>query len=157
MLFRSNYGEARVRRNIVLDQMEENGHITAEQRDAAKALPLGIMSGVRAERSADAGYFLEEVRRELIERFGETSEEGRNSVYAGGLWVRTSLDTELQEAARDSLRTALLRYHGNRGWTGPVATLNPDNGDLKGQLASSNLSINYEDWRIARSEERRVG
>ena len=145
----ANYGEARVRRNIVLDQMEENGHITAEQRDAAKALPLGIMSGVRAERSADAGYFLEEVRRELIERFGETSEEGRNSVYAGGLWVRTSLDTELQEAARDSLRTALLRYHGNRGWTGPVATLNPDNGDLKGQLASSNLSINYEDWRIA--------
>lgn len=145
----ANYGEARDRRDFVLDQMEENGHITAEQRDAAKAMPLGIVSGVRTERSADAGYFLEEVRRVLIERFGETSEDGRNSVYAGGLWVRTSLDTELQEAARDSLQTALVRYHGNRGWTGPVATLNPDNGDLQGQLASSNLSISYNDWRIA--------
>ncbi|MCL6251893.1 transglycosylase domain-containing protein [Altererythrobacter sp. KTW20L] len=144
-----NYDEATVRRNIVLSQMESNGHISAAQRDAARAMPLGIVTGQRAERSADAGYFLEEVRRQLIQRFGETSEDGRNSVYAGGLWVRTSLDTELQEAARDSLRSALLRYHGNRGWTGPIATLNPDHGDLQAQLLSSNISISYQDWRVA--------
>lgn len=144
-----NYGVATERRNFVLDQMEENGHITAAQRDAAKAMPLGIVSGQRQERSADAGYFLEEVRRELIERFGETAEDGRNSVYAGGLWVRTSLDVELQEAGRDALRGALLRYHGNRGWTGPVATLDPGNGDLKSQLDSSNLAISYQNWRVA--------
>ncbi|MFC3096387.1 penicillin-binding protein 1A [Alteraurantiacibacter palmitatis] len=145
----ANFDQALVRRNIVLGQMFDNGHITAEERDAARAMPLGLIQGARAERSADAGYFLEEVRRQLIERFGETAEDGRNSVYAGGLWVRTSLDTELQDAARDALRAALLRYHGNRGWTGPVATLNPDNGNMASQLASSNLSISYEDWRIA--------
>ncbi len=144
-----NFDEALMRRNIVLDQMEDNGHISVEERDAAKALPLGLVQGQRESRSADAGYFLEEVRRELIARFGEEAEDGRNSVYAGGLWVRTSLDTELQDAARDSLRAALIRYHGNRGWTGPVATINPDNGDLTGQLASSYISINYRDWRIA--------
>jgi len=144
-----NFDEALVRRNIVLDQMEDNGHITVAERDAAKAMPLGLVTGQRQSRSADAGYFLEEVRRELIDRFGEEAEDGRNSVYAGGLWVRTSLDTELQDAARDALRAALLRYHGNRGWNGAIATINPDNGDLKSQLASSNLSISYQNWRVA--------
>lgn len=145
----ANFDEALVRRNIVLDQMEDNGHINTAERDAAKALPLGLVIGQRQSGSADAGYFLEEVRRELIARFGEEAEDGRNSVYAGGLWVRTSLDTELQDAARDALRNALLRYHGNRGWSGAIAAINPDNGDLKRQLASSNLSISYQDWRVA--------
>ena len=147
------YGRARyedlaiTRRNFVLDQMVENGFVNASEAEAAKRQPLGLVQQ-RTERSADAGYFLEEVRRQLIEKFGETSEDGSNSVYAGGLWVRTSLDTELQDAARDALRAQLLSYHGNRGYTGPIATLNPENGDLHGQLRSSYLSINYEDWQI---------
>lgn len=147
------YGRARFerlaieRRNFVLDQMVANDFITAAAAIEAKAKPLGLVQQ-RRERSADAGYFLEEVRRQLIDKFGETAEAGPNSVYSGGLWVRTSLDMELQNAARDSLRAGLLRYHGNRGFTGPVATLNPDNGDLHSQLASSNLSISYENWRI---------
>ena len=147
------YGRARyeelalTRRNFVLDQMVANDFIDSSAAAAAKSQPLGLVQQ-RAERSADAGYFLEEVRRQLIDEFGETAEDGGNSVYAGGLWVRTSLDTELQDAARDALRAQLLSYHGNRGFTGPVATLNPENGDLHGQLRSSNISINYEDWRI---------
>lgn len=143
-----NFDEALVRRNIVLDQMEDNGHITEAERDAAKAMPLGIVTGQRQSRSADAGYFLEEVRRQLIDRFGEEAEDGRNSVYAGGLWVRTSLDVEMQDAARDALRAGLMRYQGNRGWSGPIATINPNDGDMKRQLASSYISIGYQDWRI---------
>ncbi|MBH5322751.1 penicillin-binding protein 1A [Aurantiacibacter sediminis] len=144
----ANFGIARDRRNLVLSQMEDNGYITADEMRAAQNMPLGVVEGRRQSRSADAGYFLEEVRRQLITQFGEEAEDGRNSVYAGGLWVRTSLDPDLQDAARNSLRGALLRYHGNRGYTGPIATLNPDNGSLTSQLASSYISINYEDWRI---------
>ena len=145
---RSRYEDMAIeRRNFVLDQMVANEFVGASEAAAAKREPLGLVQQ-RTERSADAGYFLEEVRRQLIDEFGETSEDGSNSVYAGGLWVRTSLDTELQDAARDALRAQLLRYHGNRGYTGPLATLNPDNGDLHGQLLSSNISINYEDWRV---------
>lgn len=138
---------ALARRNFVIDQMVANEFITPEQGTSARREDLGLVQQ-RQERSADAGYFLEEVRRQLIDKFGETAEDSGNSVYAGGLWVRTSLDMELQDAARDALRTQLLSYQGNRGWSGPVATLNPDNGDLIGQLRSSNLGINYEDWRI---------
>ena len=139
---------ALARRAFVLQQMQDNGYITEAERAAATAKPLGL-ARQRSERSADAGYFLEEVRRQLIEMFGETAEDGGNSVYAGGLWVRTSLDMEFQDAARESLREGLLRYHGNRGWGGPIAKVKPEDGDLVRQLASSYLSIGYEDWRVA--------
>ena len=76
----ANYDTARTRRNFVLEQMEDNGFITQAEMSTAQAKPLGIVQGQRAERSADAGYFLEEVRRELIDRFGEEAEDSRNSV-----------------------------------------------------------------------------
>ncbi|AOL94961.1 penicillin-binding protein 1A [Porphyrobacter sp. LM 6] len=135
------------RRNFVLDQMEANGFISGSERRAAAAKPLGLVTQ-RRERSVDAGYFLEEVRRELIERFGETAEEGANSVYAGGLWVRTSLDPQMQLAARDALRDGLLRYHGGRAWSGPIATIDVSEGNWAGQLASSPLGISYRNWRV---------
>ncbi|MEM1197068.1 MAG: transglycosylase domain-containing protein [Pseudomonadota bacterium] len=141
---------ALARRAFVLSQMEENGFISEAERAAATAMPLGL-ARQRTRRSADAGYFLEEVRRQLISEFGETAEDGENSVYAGGLWVRTSLDMDLQNAARDALREGLLRYHRGRGnpWGGAIATIDMEAGNWQGQLASSYLSVNYQDWRVA--------
>lgn len=138
---------ALVRRDFVLSQMAENGFITEAARSAAAAEPLDLALQ-RTERSADAGYFLEAVRRQLMADFGESSEDGDNSVYAGGLWVRTSLDIEMQDAARDSLRRGLVRYHGRRAWSSPIATIDLSEGNWSGQLASSYLSINYDDWRV---------
>ena len=135
------------RRNFVLRQMEDNGFISDEEMQEAQAKPLGLVTQ-RSQRSVDAGYFLEEVRRQLIEQFGETAEEGSNSVYAGGLWVRTSLDPELQVAARDALRAGLVRYHGSRGWSGSIATIDVGQGNWASQLASSYLGIRYRDWRV---------
>ncbi|HEU4820954.1 MAG TPA: transglycosylase domain-containing protein [Qipengyuania sp.] len=137
---------ALARRNFVLDQMVENDFVTAAEAATAKAAPLGLVTE-RADRYADAGYFLEEVRRRLLDRYGEKAEDGPNSVYAGGLWVRTSLDTELQEAARDALRAGLLRYAAGKSWK-KLAYLDPDAGDLTEQLAGANLGIRYKDWRI---------
>ncbi len=144
----ANRDLAMERRNFVLSQMEDNGFINeADMRDA-QAKPLGLVTQRSQTRSVDAGYFLEEVRRQLIAEFGETAEAGGNSVYAGGLWVRTSLDPELQEAARDSLRAGLRRYHGNRGWAGAIATIDVSEGNWASQLASSYLAVRYENWRV---------
>jgi len=139
--------DALERRNFVLEQMEKNGFITGSERRAAAAQPLGLVTQ-RREQSVDAGYFLEEVRRDLIQRFGETAESGPNSVYAGGLWVRTSLDPQIQLAARDALREGLLRYQGGRAWTKPIATLDVSDGKWASRLQSSPLGISYKDWRI---------
>lgn len=144
----ANTSEAVGRRNFVIDVMAENGHVTDAQAAAAKALPLGLTRQQPEVRSADAGYFLEEVRRRLIERYGEQAEDGPHSVYAGGLWVRTSLDTQMQTAAQRALRAGLIRFSGGRAWHGPIATIDPDNGDLTEQLASTNIGINYDNWRV---------
>jgi penicillin-binding protein 1A len=145
----ANRALATERRNFVLDQMADNDFITEAQADAAKAMPLGLVANPGSKyRVADAGYFLEEVRRQLIEKYGEQAENGPNSVYAGGLWVRSSLDTQLQGAARKALRAGLMRYQGGRAWTAPIATIKLSDGDWRGQLQSSYIGINYEDWRI---------
>ena len=141
------------RRNFVLDRMVADDFITESEAAAAKARPLGLATQ-RRQRSADAGYFLEEVRRQLIEDFGESAEDSPNSVYAGGLWVRTSLDVEMQAAARNALRDGILRYHGSRGWSGPIATIDFGDGEWSRQLQSSYLSISYKDWRIGVVTER---
>jgi penicillin-binding protein 1A len=135
------------RRNYVLDQMVANGWATPAQAAAAKAMPLGLHPRRTERYDPSIGYFTEETRRRLIGRFGENAEDGPLSVYAGGLWVRTSLNREMQGAARDALRAGLLRYHGNRGWVGPIAHID-DMDTWQTQLIVSNLSIDYQDWRI---------
>ena len=149
-----NAGIAMTRRNFVLDQMTDNEVITSAQAATAKAMPLGLIPRRSEGKTVDAGYFLEEVRRQLIEQYGEKGEDGPNSVYAGGLWVRTSLDPELQDAARDSLRAGLLRYAAGKGWSGPIATIKLADGNWQTQLIVSNLGIRYKDWRVGVVTER---
>jgi len=135
------------RRNWVLDQMVDNGWATQGQADAAKAQPLGLKQRRAEVYDSATGYFVEEVRRRLIAKYGENAETSPNSVYAGGLWVRTSLDMEMQRAVRDALRVGLLRYHGNRGWTGPIAKVS-DLEKWQTELIVSNKTIDYKDWKI---------
>ncbi|MGL4312818.1 MAG: transglycosylase domain-containing protein, partial [Sphingomonas sp.] len=148
------YGRARnaraaiARRNYVLGEMERSGWITPAQQAAANAMPLGLRPTAGTQFRAVGGYFMEEVRRQLIDQFGENAETGPNSVYSGGLWVRTSYDDRLQRAAERSLRAGLMRYHAGRGWTGPIATI-PIDDDWASRLQSSFLGVDYEDWRVA--------
>ena len=88
------YGRAKnaalaiTRRNYVLDQMVKSDWATAEQAALAKATPLGIIPRRSESYVTEAGYFLEEVRRRLIDKYGEKAEDGPNSVYAGGISLR---------------------------------------------------------------------
>ncbi|OYX48928.1 MAG: penicillin-binding protein [Sphingomonas sp. 32-66-10] len=137
------------RRNWVLGQMLENGYIDAAQHSAAIAAPLGAVPRKTPKTDPLGGYFIEEVRRQLIDKFGETEESGPYSVYAGGLWVRTSFDPELQKAAQKALRDGLIRYDRGRGWSGPMRE-KPFEGDgWRSALLNENIDLDYEDWRAA--------
>ena len=136
------------RRNWVLDQMVKNSAVSAADAAAAKAQPLGLIPRRVESYDPTVGYFVEEVRRRLIDKYGENAEAGPNSVYAGGLWVRTSLDPVLQKAAQDALRAGLLRYASGKGWHGPLAHFDVSGGNWQTQLLISNLSIHYQDWRV---------
>ncbi|MET0268993.1 MAG: transglycosylase domain-containing protein, partial [Sphingomonas sp.] len=145
-----------IRRNYVLREMLANGFITAGQAAAANAAPLGIVARQRAASRPTGGYFLEEVRRQLIGKYGESAEDGAQSVYAGGLWVRTSLDPRVQKAAETALRDGMMRYESGRGWRGPSGHVDVG-GDWRQQLVTRNLGTGYADWRVAAVLAKRGG
>ena len=103
------------RRNWVLTEMQQNGFITEAEAQEAKAMPLTIARQTGFD-SADAPYFAEEVRREVVAKFGE------DELYAGGLSVRTTLDPDLQHAARMALQRGLESLDRRQGWRGPLAS-----------------------------------
>src|SRR5690349_6290454 len=89
--------KALARRNYVLREMYRNGYITEDQWKSAATQPLGtIRYGSNEKFQQQGGYFMEEVRRELKDKFGEDVKNGPNSLYAGGLWVRSSMNPVMQ-------------------------------------------------------------
>jgi penicillin-binding protein 1A len=134
------------RRNYVLREMSRNGYITEDQWKSAASTPLGtIRYGSNEKFHQQGGYFMEEVRRELIKRFGQDAKDGANSLYAGGLWVRSSMDPTMQDAAAQALRDGLTRFDGGRGWR--ESGLSVDiNKDWSGQLDRAPVGTGYPDW-----------
>ena len=138
------------RRNWVLGEMRRNDLITEAQYREALAQPLGTVRGGSPDSINNVGgYFMEEVRRELIGRFGETADpEHPNSVYAGGLWVRSSYDPMMQDAAETALRDGLVRFESGRGWRDPELSVDVS-GDWRAQLAGASFGVGYDEWRAA--------
>jgi penicillin-binding protein 1A len=151
----SNYDPVRAtqkaldRRNYVLREMSRNGYITEDQWRTAAAAPLGtIRYGSNEKFRQQGGYFMEEVRRELIKRFGQDAKDGPNSLYGGGLWVRSSMDPVMQDAAAQALRDGLTRFDGGRGWRDLGLSVKLD-GDWAGELDRTPVGTGYADWRKA--------
>jgi len=107
------------RRNWVLSRMVDDDAITAEEADLAAARPL-IVRAADPTRVIRAAHFAEEVRRELVQRYGE------NRLYGGGLSVRTTLEPELQDYAESALRKGLVDYDRRHGWRGPIGRIKVD-------------------------------
>lgn len=112
-----NHDAAIERRNWVLERMRENGYITTEEMLAAQAAPLEVTPRDGGSQLYSAEYFTEEVRRQLATLYGE------GQLYGGGLSVRTSLNPELQRYARRALMDGLIAFDQQRGYRGPVASI----------------------------------
>jgi penicillin-binding protein 1A len=148
----SNYDPIRAtqkaldRRNYVLREMYRNGYIKEDQWHAAAATPLGtIRYGSNEKFQQRGGYFMEEVRRELIKKFGEDVKDGSNSLYGGGLWVRSSMDPLTQDAAAQALRDGLVRYDGGRSWADTGLKLDLAK-DWAAHLDATPVGTGYPEW-----------
>ena len=109
-----NPDAAKARRDWVLDRMADDHAISPAQARAAKATPIQPAVFRRPDPIPGGDWYSEEVRRQLIDRFGT------DLTTTGGYTVRTSLDPVLQAAADKALRAGLMAYdrkHG--GWRGP--------------------------------------
>ena len=147
------YGRAKnarlaiARRNWVLGEMRKNEWITDAQLVAARAQPLGLVAQRGTGYKNVGGYFAEEVRRQLIERFGETDTDGPYSVYSGGLWVRSSMNADYQILATQALRDGLLRYNAGKAWKANMGTIDVSDDKWASRFAATNIAIDYAQWR----------
>ncbi|MEM7443234.1 MAG: penicillin-binding protein 1A [Pseudomonadota bacterium] len=138
---RNNMDAALERRSYVIGRMFEDGAITAEEAEAADAEPIVVIDSRRAE-FAEAGYFSEEVRRELQRLYGS------DQLYEGGLTVYTTMDPRLQEIAERVLREGLETYDLRHGYRGPIEVME-EFDDWPGQLALMDMPAGALDgWQL---------
>src|SRR5579862_5522184 len=108
------------RRNLVINNMLEDGKITAAEAERAKTSPLTLK--LEAEPNDIAPYYVEEIRQYLEKKYGA------EQVHEGGLRVYTGLNLEMQHAAQRSLRDGLAVYERRHGWKGNLLNV-VANGD----------------------------
>ena len=130
------------RRNWVIDRMAENGYVTRADADEAKKQPLGVQPRRGGTHLFASDFFAEEVRRQIIEKYGD------DTLYGGGLSVRTSLDPDLQVLARRALNSALVEYDERRGFHGPVTQVDAA-GDWATELAKVPGLRDVPEWKLA--------
>ncbi len=132
---------ARERRDYVVGRMLDDGYISWTEAELAKAVPV-VVHRPEATETAVADYFAEEVRRELVGRYGE------NALYEGGLSVRTTVDPRLQRIADRALREGLRDYDRRHGRRGPVARMDVF-ADWPERLAEVVPPNGIGNWRLA--------
>jgi penicillin-binding protein 1A len=106
---------AQKRRNLVLNAMLEDGKITATQAADARAKPVQL--NLQKDPNSLAPNFVEEIRRYLEAKYGS------DQVHEGGLRVYTSLDMDLQRAARQAVLDGLAAYERRQKWRGNLANV----------------------------------
>ncbi len=130
------------RRNYVIDRMKENNFVDGKSAESAKAEPLLVTPRVLSPSSYGAGYFAEEVRRELADRYGS------DKLKKGGLSVRTTFDPKMQAQARKALTDGLIRFDEAHGWHGILQKI-PTTGDWGVTLGDVPSLNDVRPWRMA--------
>ena len=117
----NNIRRARGRQLIVLSRMEEEGFIKRSEKERALARPIYLSDKMRD--TVVNNYFLEYIRKYLVEKYGE------ETVYRKGLNVYTTLNEKAQMSAAKSLQVGLQELDKRRGWRGPID--HKDNIDIE--------------------------
>jgi len=138
--------DALARRNLVLQQMQRQGYISAGQVRRAEHARLHIYRTAPATRDEAADYFVEYVRQQLVQRYGASR------VYEGGLRVYTTLDLDWQRAAIDAIRNT-LNQPGDP--SSAVVTIDPETGYIRAMVGG--LDFRRQQFNLAYQARRQPG
>jgi penicillin-binding protein 1A len=141
---------ARERRNLVLQQMYEQGYLTRSvyRQSLAKPLPAPVLIQAPIEptvEGVDTGYFTSWVTQQVIERYGARA-------FYGGLRIKTTLDIELQRAAEQAIDN-YLAYSGDPSVA--LVAIENSTGDVRALVGGRNY--NETPFDLATAGERQPG
>jgi len=132
---------AKARQRYVLKRLLELEWISRDQY--LQALETDVVLETMPDPSWEVGgYYLEEIRKWLVEEFGE------ERTYAGGLEVQTHVDLGHQKAAEKALQDGLIASSKRRGWQGPVAQRTSQSNSTQGLKPEKANQGAPEDWLL---------
>ncbi|MCH1459725.1 MAG: transglycosylase domain-containing protein, partial [Luminiphilus sp.] len=124
----SNPSRSEVRRNWILGRMLTLGMIDQGAHDKAVAsTDVASFYGLKVE--VDADYVAEMARQFAVEKLG-------NAAYNDGFVVHTTVNGDLQQAARDAVIDGLITYDNRHGWRGPEQRHPPLEGESEEPLTA---------------------
>ena len=130
---------AKYRRNLVINNLFENSYINNDEHQNLIDSEI-ILKKRKRIFLEDSRYFVEDVRKSVVGRFGF------DKVYKQGFNIKTPLDLVLQNIATKALRNGLLKYDKRKGWRGPLL-----NKKLNSKWSEGLENFNLEksiDWNI---------
>lgn len=133
-----NPANAKKRRDYVLTRMAEEGFITNQEAKNAIAKPIKL--AIRNNDIETAAYFIEEVRKQIEQRYGY---EG---LYTKGLKIYTTLDMNLQKIAERVLRRGLINLQKEKRWKNNLPHIS-----LKDKKELYN--VEFKEWKIKIEEQ----
>jgi penicillin-binding protein 1A len=107
---------AKQRQAYVLERMVKEGYITQAEADHATNTPVVIHS-LKKVNSDQSAYFLEQVRIQLEEKYGE------DRLYKEGLKIYTTMNAEMQMGAYEGIVNGLKALDKRQGFRGPLRYL----------------------------------
>ena len=135
---------AKFRRNLVLDNLNDNAFITKQKLEKLKNSKL-MLKKRKIEIVNEANSYTEEVRRIVKENYGF------EKLYSQGFSIRTPLKIDYQIQAIKSLRKGIEQYDKRQGWRGPI-TNKMKNKDWKKLVEKYKLDPTLN-WKIASINE----
>ena len=131
---------AKFRRNLVLKNLFDNNYITYKWYEKLKNQEIILVKNKKIYLE-DAQYFIEDVRKNVIETFTY------DKVYKQGFNINTPINLEFQKIATNSLRNGLILYDQRKGWRGPL-TNKIYNSNWNNDLTKFDLEKSI-DWSLA--------
>ena len=134
---------AKIRRDIVLKNLYENSYIDSAKYKKLKNKKIKTKKR-KIKLLEEANFYTEEVRRIINHKYGY------DSLYKGGLSIRTPLNSNYQIEALKSLREGLEEYDRRHGWRGPLANISKDNWK---KIIEKFIPDKSLEWKLAKVEE----
>ena len=131
---------AKFRRNLVIENLKDNGFISKKQLNQLKESKLTLKKR-KIEIVNEANSYTEEVRKTVKDIYGF------EKLYSQGLSISTPLNINYQIQALKSLRKGIEDYDRRRGWRGPIAS-KVNNKNWKNKISSYKLDPTLN-WRFA--------
>jgi len=114
-----HYNEAKLRRNLVLNNLHENNIINSDQLIKYRLEEIKLKKR-KIKLLKEANYYSEEIRRNIKDNYGF------DKLYAEGLSINSALDKDLQLYALSALRKGIESYDRRHGWRGPILNTKDD-------------------------------